>query len=381
MAYEAQRFPYDGTIDADGHILEPANLWEQYLEDRYKSRALRIRINRDGFEYLEVDGRLAERTQPGSLGMLGAMGEDTAQLGPDRRYADHIPYGGGNASERVELADRENLDKVLLYPTLGLLWECETSDPEITVAYQRAYNRWIADFCRDSGGRLVPIAHLSLMDIEGAAAELRRAVADGCRGAFLSPFNHLKKAHGHPDHDLLYATASELDVPVAIHPTIEPKWVVPIRFTKLGIASEFFYNTMLRQGAQQSLLSFFSYGTIERFPELKLGVLESGSGWIGAFLDRIDATFETALGRTTPLKVRPSETFRRQCFISGDPDETAAPKIIDHVGAECFMWATDYPHPDHPSTWVPALTRFVETLSPETRAAVLGGNVRRIYGV
>ncbi len=381
MAYEAIPFPYSGTIDADGHVLEPADLWEEYLEEKYKPRAIRIRVGDDGFEYLEVDGKPSERTQAGSLGMLGAMGEDAAQLSPERRYSDHIPYGGGDPNERVELAGRENLEKVLLYPTLGLLWECETGDPELTLAYQRAYNRWIADFCRDSGGVLVPIAHLSLLDAEGSAAELRRAVADGCRGAFLCPFNHAEKAHGHPDHDPIYAAAQDLDVPMAIHPTIEPRWAVPIRFKRLGIASEFHYNTMLRQGAQQSLLSFFALGALDRFPRLKLGVLESGCGWIGAFLDRMDASYATNLGKTIPLTAPPSEYFRRQCFISGDPDETAAPLILDHVGAHCFMWATDYPHPDHPSTWVPALQRFVEPLSESTRAAFLGGNVRRIYGL
>ena len=43
------------------------------------------------------------------------------------------------------------------------------------------------------------------------------------------------------------------------------------------------------------------------------------------------------------------------------------------------MWATDYPHPDHPHTWVDDLTRYAEVLSPEARAKVLGGNVKRIY--
>jgi predicted TIM-barrel fold metal-dependent hydrolase len=381
MAYEVLRFPHDGTVDADGHILEPADLWETYLEEKYRARAIRIRVDDKGLECLELDGRISERTQPGSLGLLGAMGEEMARPSPDRRYSDNIPFGGGDPNERVELANRENLDAVLLYPTLGLLWECEVTDPEITLAYQRAYNRWIADFCRDSGGRLVPIAHLSLLDAEGAAAELRRAVADGCRGAFLAPFQHHRLAHGHPDHDPLWQAACELDVPVAIHPTIEPKWSVPIRFKRLGIASEFFYNTMLRQGSQQALLSFLALGTLERFPALKLGVLESGAGWVGSFLDRADALYETNLGRTTPLTRPPSEYFRRQCFISADPDETAAPHIIDHVGPECFLWATDYPHPDHPSTWVPALERFVADLTTESRAAVLGENVRRIYGL
>ena len=71
----------------------------------------------------------------------------------------------------------------------------------------------------------------------------------------------------------------------------------------------------------------------------------------------------------------------RQCFISGDPDETAAPLIMDHVGAGCFMWASDYPHPDHPGTWVDALTKLVQPLGEQTRGAFLGGNVRRIYGL
>lgn len=381
MPYEAVPFPYEGTIDADGHVLEPADLWETYLEERHRDRALKIRVGEDGFEHLLIDGKSAERTRPGSLGMLGAMGEELAQLSPERRYSDNIPYGGGDARERIELADRENLEKVLLYPTLGLLWEAELDDPELSLAYMRAYNRWIADFCRDTEGRLVPIAHLTLLDPEGSAAELERAVKDGCRGAFLAPFNHARKAHGHADHDPIFAMASQLDVPIAIHPTIEPTWAVPIRFKGLGYASEYFYNTMLRQGAQQSLLSFFVLGTLERFPTLKLGVLESGCGWVGSFLDRIDAIHETNLGRATPLKHPPSEYFRRQCFVSGDPDETAAPLVIDHVGAGCFMWATDYPHPDHPSTWVPALTKFVEPLSTETRAAVLGANVKRLYGL
>ena len=132
---------------------------------------------------------------------------------------------------------------------------------------------------------------------------------------------------------------------------------------------------------QQAFLSYFTMGAFERFPTLKFGVLEAGCGWIGSFLDRMDAVFETITAKGVQLEHRPSEVFRRQCFISGDPDETAAPFVIDHVGADSFMWATDYPHPDHPGTWVPALERFVEPLSDKTRAKVLGENVRRIYAI
>ena len=138
---------------------------------------------------------------------------------------------------------------------------------------------------------------------------------------------------------------------------------------------------MGRQGSQQALLSYFTLGALERFPTLKLGVLEVGCGWVGSFLDRMDAVFETISGRGVGIAGKPSDYFRRQCFISGDPDETSAPLLIDHVGADCFMWATDYPHPDHSSAWAPALERFVSSLSASTRDKVLGENVARIYGL
>jgi len=110
-------------------------------------------------------------------------------------------------------------------------------------------------------------------------------------------------------------------------------------------------------------------------------VLEAGAGWIGSFLDRADAICETPTGIMANMKRLPSKYFRDQCFISGDPDETALAHVIDHVGADCFMWATDYPHPDHPGTWAKSLEALVEPLGEETRAKFLGENVARIYGL
>ena len=85
------------------------------------------------------------------------------------------------------------------------------------------------------------------------------------------------------------------------------------------------------------------------------GILEAGAGWIGSFLDQADAVVETPSGLMAGLKRRPTEYFREQCFISGDPDETAVSYVIDPIGADCFMWATDYPHPHHPETWALSL--------------------------
>jgi predicted TIM-barrel fold metal-dependent hydrolase len=377
VAYEIKRFPYPGTIDADGHVLEPGDLWENYLEERYRARALRIRVDDEGYEYLEIDQRPSQRTVRGSLGILGAMGDEDLRPRPDRRYADNMPFGSSNAAERLQLLKQENLEATLLYPTIGLLWEVELEDPELSLAYARAYNRWIADFCRKSAGRLVPIAQLTLLDPEGSAAELERAVKDGCKGAWVNPFNHRRVIHGDARHDVLFAKCVELDVPLAIHPTFTPHAAAAGIFDWPFQGRAWGEAIWLRAIVQQALISFFSLGTLDRFPTLRLGVLEAGSGWIGAMLDRLDAFSESLnLAGKHPTA---TEYFRRQCFISGDPDETTAPYTIDHVGADCFMWATDYPHPDHPHTWVDDLTRFAEVLKPQTRAKVLGENVKRIY--
>lgn len=377
MSYEIKRFPHAGTIDADGHVLEPGDLWETHLEARYRSRALRIKVDDDGYEYLEINGAPSVRTVRGSLGILGAMGEEDLRPSPERRYADNMPFGACDPAERLSLLDQENLEAALLYPTIGLLWEVELTDPELSLAYARAYNRWIADFCRNSNGRLVPIAQLTLLDPEGSAQELERAVKDGCKGAWVNPFNHRRVIHGDKRHDVLFAKCCELDVPLAIHPTFTPHPAAAGIFDWPPEGRAWGEAIWLRSIVQQAFISFFSLGTFDRFPRLRLGVLEAGSGWIGAMLDRLEAFSESL--NITRSKPAASEYFRRQCFISGDPDETAAPHIIEHVGAECFLWATDYPHPDHPHTWVDDLTRYAEVLSPAARAKVLGDNVKRIY--
>lgn len=75
-----------------------------------------------------------------------------------------------------------------------------------------------------------------------------------------------------------------------------------MRFKRLGRSREFFYNVMLKQGVQQAFLSFIALGTLDRVPDLKLGILEAGSGWIGSFLDRADAVSETISGVVAGMK-------------------------------------------------------------------------------
>jgi predicted TIM-barrel fold metal-dependent hydrolase len=383
------QLPTTGIIDADGHVLEPAGLWDDYLESRYRDRGIRLRVNDRGLEYLQLDGAPMSLLSPGAIGLLGAMGDDEASIGEERRYMDVMPQGACDPKARVAWLDDHRLDATVLYPTLGIIWEAAVEDAELATVLARAYNRWLADFCRHAPDRLIGIAHLCLADVDLAVTELERAVADGLRGGFVVPFTWSRIPHGDPYYDPLWAAAERLDVPIGIHPSYEPPWADTLgRYPEMGrpgtfgMAGQLMRNMVARQGVQQAFASFFSYGTLDRFPALKLGVLESGAGWIGSFLDRFDTlTGDTMLKSASPLRASAGECFARQCWISCDPDERAAPLIVDHVGADRFVWATDYPHPDHPATWQSGLSRFVEPLSDETAGRVLGANARLLYGL
>ena len=84
MAYEIKKFPFDGTVDADGHILEPADLWENYLEEKYRPRALRIQVDDEGYEYLEIDQTPSKRSRKGFAGSARRHGRrgHAAPTGP-----------------------------------------------------------------------------------------------------------------------------------------------------------------------------------------------------------------------------------------------------------------------------------------------------------
>jgi uncharacterized protein len=367
------------VVDADGHILEPPDLWEKYLESKYQPRAIKVVKNEQGLECLQYDGKLSQQAVPGFLSALGGMGREQDELRPnaERTYVNCAPFGSMDAAERVTLLDRENLAKAILYPTLGILWESEVDDIELSQAYCRAYNRWIADFCRSFKDRIVPIAHLSLGDPQAAAAELRRAVKDGCRGAFVAPFTITRKPHGHLDHDPVFAAAQELDVPLAIHPTFEPKGLNRARFH--GMERMPLLGVMASQILQQPLSTLFQFGVFDKFPRLRIVILESGSSWLGFWMDRMDEGYETWMGGTVPLKKKPSEYVREQVWVSGDPDEQATAYIIDYVGRDRFFWASDFPHPDHGGKYLEALERMVAPMSPEARRGVVGDNVLRCY--
>jgi len=384
--HQTGRIEHAGAIDADGHILEPPTIWEDYIDPKYRDRALRFRLDEQGLEELEIGGQrsmMSRRGFPATLGAMGAPDLPAIQKDPARTYVGEAPFGSMDPNERLELLDAEGLDAVILYTTVGLLWEAELKDPELCQAYTKAYNRWICEFCSGSP-RLVPTAHLSLSDPIAAARELERAVADGAKGCYVAPFTQDAKPLGHPDHDPVFAAAQDLGVPFAIHPTFEPQWTKGERMGTWENVKQLrlLASVTASDGVRHQFTTLFDYAVFDKFPQLKVLVLESGGGWIGYWLDRIDAVYgHTFIGDRVPLEHKPSDYFRERCWISCDPDERMIPALAQRYGVERFLWASDFPHADHTPEYVDDLNELVSSFPADQRRKFVGDNARALFDI
>ncbi|HEV3110672.1 MAG TPA: amidohydrolase family protein [Candidatus Binataceae bacterium] len=389
MAYQEEKFhklKYPGAIDADGHFVEGAKLWLQYSEAKYKPRALQFKWSDKGVQYLEINGRPSKISRGATIS--GALFGRMEQTHDTRRWDPNVPYGecpdpalgAMDGKGRAQRLDKEGLKAAIIYPTLALQWETECDDADYAQAMCRAYNRAVLDWCNEGDGRLFAAAHLSLGDPQAAAVELERAVKAGCKGGWVSQFTMTRKPHAHPDHDVLFAKAQELDVPLGIHPSWEPPWAFSGRYAFEYVHKQnFWVNVTAGDSIRQALTSFMQYGTLEKFPRLKLVLLEAGAGWISYWLDRMDAAFASYAGRRVPLKEKPSFYFHRNVWISADPDERALPAMVELEGEDKFFWASDFPHSDHVSNYIEELEEMAGKLSPSARPKVLGDNVARLY--
>src|SRR5437870_13025552 len=120
------------VIDADGHVLEPPDVWQRYVDPTYRGRAIRVRRGDDGRDVLEIDGRPARLTTSEMLGGFGGMGkalEELAVASLSGRYAENAPAAATERAARLALLDRDGISHAILYPSLGLRWEAEVDDP------------------------------------------------------------------------------------------------------------------------------------------------------------------------------------------------------------------------------------------------------------
>src|SRR4030081_2466169 len=168
------------VIDADGHVLEPVNLWDDYIDPAFRDRRPQRFVDSDGKDRLKIDG-MAFGGKKG-IGALGAVGARDGVVCDDTlAYEDGRP-GGFDPHKRIPDMDLDGIDAAFLYPSVGL-FAGAVREPALAGAMCRAYNRWLADYCHPYPDRLFGVAMLPMQSIELAIEEMRFARRElGMRG-------------------------------------------------------------------------------------------------------------------------------------------------------------------------------------------------------
>ena len=365
---------YD-VIDADGHVLEPLDLWDKYIDPAYRDRAPRMIVDTDGKERLLVDEQVLGSKK--GMNVVGAIGSRDGQVPEATMTYTDGRKGGFDPHARIPDMDLDGIDAAFLYPSVGL-FSGAIKEPKLAAAVCRAYNRWLADYCQPYPDRLFGVAMLPMQSIDLAIEEMRYARKElGMRASFLRPNPYNDRMLHHPDYEIFWKEVEELDMAIGLHEGASggmPQVGVD-RFETRG-AKHIISHTMEMMLAAMSVIW---EGVCDRHPKVRIGFLESGGGWIAPWLDRMDRHFDDQGFNDSGLSMRPTELFRRNCWISFEPVEGCLSVLADYIGPHKILWATDYPHPDGFFPGAPKLIADRPELSAETKRQILAGGAKGFY--
>jgi len=368
-------------IDADAHFYEPADIWDNYVEPAYYEQRPRVKefYARARLDY-EQDGVFFTKSIIRSTSA--------------RRYRDqekkygHAYRSWWNMESRIKDMEHYGWDVQVSLPTNGHLGaEISLKDVGFGAALSRAFNNWAHDFCEgDAKHRVKFAAVVPGGDANELAKETHRAVKElGAVTVIIATPSKGQMWH-EPQFDQVWQTASELDVPLSLHgsATRSGDPASYARYNGLGGPFEALHHAI--NFPIENMISFGHFvvsGILDRYPKLKISILEANCGWLPFWLSRLEKCVEGRQSNTydsEPLKATPWEYFQRQCFIAADADELGIKFCIEHVGDDKIVFNTDYPHADAPDPWEPVPQMVDQPISEESKRKIFWDNSVALYG-
>jgi len=368
-------------LDADSHVSEPLNLWQERLPAKYRDIAPRMMTEYEGkpgaWWHIEQD-------RPPHNVILGFGAnkslEELQQLLKSFSYAG-AHRGGWDPAQRVKDMDQDGVAGDVLYTTLGfrMFW---IKDGGFQRACFQVYNDWLAEFCSISPKRLKGLGLISLYDPKQAAEDLADCAKKGLAGAIIwaSPPEEL------PFHSEVYdpfwTVAQALGMPLSLHEFAGLKWVDwDSNAKKRTIAA-----AINSHEVEQTFATMIFSGVLERFPRLRVVSAELNCGWLAYYLRRMDERFESRGARvhgqafSTRLTMKPSEYFRRQLYATFIDDAFGVAHRHD-IGVENILWSSDFPHS---ATFWPhsreKIAQDFQGVGEEDKRKILSSNTAKLYG-
>ncbi len=372
-------------ISADDHIdlpWLPRDLWQKRVPAAWRDRAPRVVDTAEGPWWVCGDERW--EFWGGRLGAAGAQGGRRTAL---ERGGVLEPGVLRPTTTELRLADmdRDGVDATVMYgPIVPLL----IKDPELRRVAYRAYNEWLAEFCATAPERLLGAGLVPIDDPRDAAEEVRYLRKMGLRtGMMLAA--RVEVPLWEDVWEPLWEAAAETGVPLGFHlggglRTVAfsgPKTNHP---GNMGVRVS--CSTIQMDEAFAAVV--FS-GALERHPGLKIVLAETGIGWLPYMLERMDEGYRKFVDAPEywrahgglRLQKPPSEYFQQQVWATFQTDR-AGLRLLDLLGADRVMWASDYPHAD--STWPESRAAIEENfrdVAAPARRRVLCDNARELYGL
>lgn len=252
----------------------------------------------------------------------------------------------------------------------------------------RAHNRWLVDFCNEFPERRAGIGQIFLNDIDDAIEDVKWIKEHGLRGGLLLPnvppdVKWVKPVYD-PAYDRLWEVIQDLEVPINIHGGTGAPDYGRYPFSML------FYITEVGFYSQRPLAQFILGGIFERFPRLKFVITETGCSWVPPLLAQLDGvidqirttgqTGEIRYGEGEKLNKLASEYFAQNVWMGVSQPRIADTAVRDQIGAERFMWGSDYPHDEgtYPFTRE-HLRQVLSDAGPDEKQRILAENCARLY--
>lgn len=355
-------------IDADGHAFENRSLWRERLDKRWYN-------TEDGIQFTKDAAGQSEIRISGEVFGRGIRRTQMKPFGDPQQYPNGAP-NHFDLPSRLRDMDEEGIAISFLFPTIGLgAWAMK--NPEFATNFARSYNDWLAEYCSGSD-RAHGIAVMPLQDPAAAAAEVERAAGLGYRAVMVNPNLINGRRLDSPDYERFYSALEETRLRLCVHigafmdeSTSASRW-------------EGWPHRHISCHPFEMMLGFealIAGGVLERHRRLTVAFLESGTGWLPFWMERIEEHIEHFPDDFPKFSRTPLETFREQCYISFDPEDKQVPYVASVIGNDRMFYASDYPHYDaaFPNSAREVLERG--DLTDEQKQAFLCDNPARFYGI
>lgn len=365
-------------VDSDMHVMEPADLFDRYLDPKFADRVLsdssrgRAGAGRVVIDGLSRNGDDDSQQYRKRNSKVGANERQPLSASRSAQYLGFAIERGYDPVAQVQGMDMEGVDIAVLFPTMGLaLIARDGMDPLLSEALCKAYNNWVHDFCQHSPDELKFAAMLPFQDVTLACKELDRCVTElGAVGSFMRP-NLVNGRYWHSNYwDPLYSLHEELDVAWGFH---EGTGAWYSHMNTLYGENRFYRHVASHWiEMQQALIAMVIGGVFEFHPKLRVGFLEAQNSWVPGLLSRIEWDYPQYRETHAPyLSMTPKEYFRRNCWAAVEGSEPEIEATASLIGADRMCISTDYPHFD--SNFPNVSSNLLRNVSKETAASIFNG--------